>query len=447
MKVDVTLSRLVSFRCEIRASFTARPDALFEVVEALPLVRRIRSSVEVSLSPAFRRGYASVYDALRRGRMHLGRLRGIFAANEPADSVVVGGYAVYAVDTTIAPRPDAETLPDRGMQHSAELGKSVPGYQYSWLVRVVGQGQSWVAPRDVQRVTTQQTAGQIGGEQVERLDASVPPGQAQVVVGDGNYSVEKFLKAFKNLRSTFPLVRLRSNHTLYGPPKPREPHKGGRPGKHGTKVSLKHPPPPDRQEDAERVDDRGRRHKVRLSAWRNLHVKQVPDVVGLVLRIEVLKADGTPRYERPLWLFWGGDQDMALEHLLDMYLLRFSLEHFFRFAKQELGLLAAHSTDPVALDNWTWVVALVYWQLLLARGATERQAAPWDPRVRRDPGVPPTPGQVLAAWQGFSRGLITPAAPPKGCGKPPGRAPGFHPKPRQRHPVVKASRTKTKAAA
>lgn len=444
MNVDIALARLGRFRCTVHASLTVRPDALFELIDGLLQVRRIRSAVEVSLAPAFRRKFHSVYDALRDGRIDLPGLPGRLAKEEPADAVTVGGYAVFATDATIAARPDAETLPDRGMQHSRALGKSVPGYQYSWLVRVFGGGRSWVAPRDVERVPTSESAGQVAGRQMERLDAAAAPGTRQAVVGDGGYSCRAFLEKLRGLKATAALVRLRSNQTLYGAPPPKEPGKGGRPRKHGERLSVKSPPTPEVHETVERQDTKGRPITVRLSGWKNLHLKKVADVVGMLVRVEVFKADGTPQHKQPLWLFWTGDQNIKLQDVLDMYLLRFNIEHFFRFCKQELGLLACQGTDPQALDRWVWVVALAYWMLLLGRDVVGRNPVPWDPAARRDPGRPMTPGQVLAGWQRVSGQLGTPAAAPKRCGKAPGRAKGFRPKERKRHPVVRGRRNKIK---
>src|SRR6266849_10582387 len=105
--------RLVDFRLEVYASFTFRAAALFEVVDALLLSPLIRSAVEVSQSPIFRRRFASVYDALTAGTIDPAGLRQALVAAEPPDALTVAGYAVYVVDTTIAPRPDAVTVPDR----------------------------------------------------------------------------------------------------------------------------------------------------------------------------------------------------------------------------------------------------------------------------------------------------------------------------------------------
>ena len=151
-------------------------------------------------------------------------------------------------------------------------------------------------------------------------------------------------------------------------------------------------------------------------------------------------------YKRPLWLFWSGPSDTPLEALCLMYLLRFGIEHFFRFAKRRMGLLIAQTPDLIASVNWVWIVTLAYTQLLLARTLVAHQPRPWDPKSRRDSQRPLTPGQVRQAWLAFSHRLGTPAQSPRPSGKSPGRAPGFHPKPRQRCPVVSKKQKQSAAA-
>jgi len=193
------------------------------------------------------------------------------------------------------------------------------------------------------------------------------------------------------------LARLACNRVLYGPPPPPT-GKRGRPRVHGAKLALGAPGNPERQEMARVLGQ-----EVRLSAWYNQHLKKLPSLVGLVLRVEFLKADGTVRYKRPLWLFWSGPQEIGLADVATMYLLRFTIEHFFRFAKQRLGLLAAHLGNLTPIETWVQVVALAYWQLLLSRHlvkptlrcAQGRLYRPWDPTARQDPNRPLTPGQSL----------------------------------------------------
>lgn len=77
METDtISRQRLVDFRLQVYASFTFRADAL----------------TEGKINPT------AVCQAL--------------VAAEPTDALTVAGYAVYALDTTIAPRPDA--VPTQG---------------------------------------------------------------------------------------------------------------------------------------------------------------------------------------------------------------------------------------------------------------------------------------------------------------------------------------------
>lgn len=443
MDTTLNLGSLISFRLAIHASFTLRADALFELIDALLLSPATQSPVALSQSSAFRRKFASVYDALRHGKLDREAIRKTWHDREPAEAITVGGYAVYAQDSTITPRPDAETLRDRGQVYSAKSESTVPGHQFSWLGRVIARGQSWFAPREVDRIPTNSTPAAIGATQVKRLAEQAHSTELpKAVVVDSGYAKRKFLQVFVGWVTICVLVRLACNRVLYGAPPPKT-GKPGAPKKHGAKFSLKAPSAPERQETITLGDC-----QVRLSAWGNLHFKFLPALVGLVLRVEFLRADGSPRYQRPLWLFWSGPSTVALHDLALMYLLRFGIEHFFRFLKQRLGLLCAHTPDLLAEENWIWIVTLARfaWQLLLARECVTPQHRPWDPAARRTASHL-TPGQVQQAWGVFSRGLGTPAAAPRPSGKGTGRAVGFQPTPRPPQPVVKKSQKTAVATA
>ena len=77
-----------------------------------------------------------------------------------------------------------------------------------------------------------------------------------------------------------------------------------------------------------------------------------------------------------------------------MYLWRFAIEHFFRFLKQHLGLNANQSTDQVSTDQWMWLCALAYWQLLLMRDEVEDLRPAWYPAKPTSGAQKMTPGQV-----------------------------------------------------
>jgi hypothetical protein len=440
MTTTAPLQLLQTFRHKLLGVFSRRADALFELIDALVLTLDPRSPVELSLSPAFRRRFSMVYDALRNGQIEPDRARQLLAEAEPSEALTIAGCAVYSVDTTVDLRPDAKTLPDRSKVYSTCQKKAVPGHQYSWLGRIVSQAPAWFAPRDVERVTTRDTPAAVAARQVLRLTATlVVAGMLSVVVADSGYAKAPFLTAFVGLTSLCVLVRLPCNRVLYGVPLPPVIHpatgkrvKKGRPPVHGAKFRLKTPPAPQHHVGFPLPLGKG---SVRVSAWNQLHFKEVPRLVGTVVRVEFLTPEGQPKYLRPLWLFWSGPSSVPLEALCQMYLARFGIEHFFRFAKQRLGLRCAKSPSLQACENWMWVVALAYTQLLLARTLVQAAPRPWD-KSPRAPQQPLTAGQVQRAWPTFSLSLGTPASAPRPSGKVPGRAAGFHPQPRPRQPVV-----------
>src|SRR5215207_5296174 len=103
------LARLGHFRAELHACFTRRADALFELGDALLCAQAVPSLPHLSLEPAHRRGWGSVYAALGRGEVDAERLRDLLAGCLPdADP------PVFAVDVTTWPRCDAECSPERG---------------------------------------------------------------------------------------------------------------------------------------------------------------------------------------------------------------------------------------------------------------------------------------------------------------------------------------------
>jgi len=432
--VQMSFARLEGFRCDVHASFALRAGTLTELYHSLPLLPRIGAAVHVSLVPAFRRGFSAVYEALRHARIDRIALRGVLYLAQKAQAELVGGYAIYVVDTTPVPRPDAETLPERSHVYSVAHGVGIPGFQYSFLGRVLREGLSWVAPLEVDRIPAGGSPSQVAGEQVKQLAAmAAPEDPEQVVTADSNYATKEFLRAFIGLKRIFALVRLKSRRCLHREPPEQTPDLPKRNRKHGPKVRLQAPPPPDRS----LLTTIGK-HTVRISVWLRLHFEEAPDLVGMLIRAEYLRPDGTPRFKRPLWLFWSGPETAVLETLVRIYHMRYMIEHFFRFLKQRLGLLAPQTTKTQSQDNWTWAVALAYWLLLMGRELVQAQYHPWDPAARRNPARPLTPGQVLDAWGTFSPRLSTITESPGRGGKSPGRPKGYsEPNPRERHPALK----------
>lgn len=415
-----------------------------DLLDALTTANAVTSPVALSESPLFRRGFASVYDVLEEGELPEEALREIFQQSQPTSCEAIAGYELYAVDCTPNPRPEAETLPERIHLKSQTEQVAQVGEKFSWLARLVKTGSSWVAPQDIQRVRITLTDSQVAVEQVKRLDKQSD--RLKVVVADSLYGNHYFLAVFTVVTTVVALVRLRSNLRLYENPMPKPPKSKGRPRVHGPVFKLTAP---------SRLADRALTtalagQKVRLSAWHNLHLRKLPQLPGLVLRVEFLKADDTPRYKTPMYLFWTGPLTVPLEQLCRMYLWRFAIEHAFRFLKQRLGLNSAQSTNPQAISHWQWLVALAYWQLTLMESQMADHRPAWYSRATPDQSWSKSPGLVQRGALAFLCGLGTPAAPPRPAGKGTGRVKGYRPQPKKQFPVVykspKRSKKRTKRA-
>jgi hypothetical protein len=427
------------FRHAVYHTMPKRADATFDLVDALTTTSHVQSPVALSEAPLFRREFSSVYDALTNGRLDQDQLAHVLYEHQPGACETIAGYEVYAVDTTPEERPDAETLPERGLLKSDQHEPTRIGLKFSWLVRLVQRQTSWVAPQDVRRVTPNTTETRSAAEQVQTLDQHGD--RPKVVVADSRYSSHIFLAVFLLVRTVVALVRLRHNQNLYERPQPKPAGSKGAPRKHGPVFKVANPSrPADRTETFQLG-----RHTVRLAAWEGLHLRKLPGLVGLALRVEFLKADGTPRYKRPLWLFWTGSTALALQQVCQMYLWRFAIEHAFRFLKQHLGLTASRTTRLICADRWMWLCALAYWQLLLMREEVEDLRPAWHRRAPVSQPRPLTPGQVQRGALGFLLKLGTPAEVAKPAGKGQGRAKGYRPQPRQRFAVVRKSPKRRKS--
>lgn len=422
------------FRTAVYQSIRKRADAFFDLLDAMTVAGHVSSPVALSEETPFRRKFSSVFDTLQNAELDFDQFLPALYEHQPPDSEMIAGYEIYGLDTTPNERPEAETLEDRISLKSEKDEPVRYGHKYSWLTRLCKWGTSWVAPVDIQRVGVSLTDSQIGVLQVKELDERHP--KPKVIVADSLYGNHIFLAIFLRVKQAFGLVRLRSNMVFHGSPKPHQKGKRGRPAKHGTRFKLSSPSrPPDQQETFQL-----HQQTVMLQAWEGLHLKKLPDLTGLVLKVEFLRPDGTPRYKRPLWLFWTGPTSTSLKDLCLMYLWRFAIEHYFRFLKQHLGLNANQSTDTVSTDHWMWLCGLAYWQLLLLRNEVKEAQPAWYPAKTHSDGKSYTPGQVQRDALRILKTLGTPASSPRNAGKGKGRLKGYHPPAKTRFPVVKKAK-------
>ncbi len=428
------------FRDTVYQCFAKRGDAALDLLDALTSAAVVESPVALSTSALFRRVFSSVYDVLTEGRLDEEALHTAWYTHQPTDSETIAGYEVYGVDATPRPYTDAPTLPEAQYLKTEARAVAEVGYKYSWVARLVQWGTSWIAPQAVARMGVQSSDSATAAEQVQALDRQ--SGRPKVVVGDSLYANKVFLAVFLLLHTIVALVRLRGNRVLYEAPLPKAPGTRGAPRKHGPPFKLANP---SRPPDLELCFTIGRQ-RVHGQVWYGLHFYALAALVGSVLRLEFLKADGTPRYKRPLWLFWTGERKVLPAEVCRMYLWRFAIEHAFRFLKQHLGLNANQSTNLHSTTLWMQLCATAYYQLLLMRPLVQDVRPAWYPRFHNGSLRPLTPRQVQVQALAFLFTLGTPAKSPKRAGKGRGRAHGHQPPPKPRFRVQRKTKKRTRAA-
>jgi hypothetical protein len=276
------LGALREFREQLLGCLTARADALLELADAvLCSDRPVRSLVQLSLEPEFRRGHGALYDALAAGRVDDERLFSLLTEVLPplvdgpegrawiaehdnidrrlldralsgvpaADAARVRDACArwrrvrVAVDATSYPRPDAWCSPGRehvhhGACHCRGSSKTTPGWEYQ-LAAVTGHLRTaWAAAVDVQRTTpatrTAQTVAQVKSV-LRRLRAAGHAGGAvPLFVFDAGYSAAALTDGLAGCPAHI-LVRLPAGSVFYQDAITWD-GKAGRPARRGPEV-------------------------------------------------------------------------------------------------------------------------------------------------------------------------------------------------------------------
>jgi hypothetical protein len=442
-----TFNTLRAFRARVYSRFGARRDALFDVLDAATVAGAVPSLAHLSLPPVHRRGWGSLYAALAEGSMDLPALREV-VGRAPLDD----GQPVYALDTSVWPRDDAETSPERGYYYSSSrqsAGQPIQaGWSYAWLAQLSFTHDSWTAPLDVRRVSPTDNAHAVAAAQIRALVARrAPGGPVPLCVFDAGYDPETLARELEELdrERVAVLVRLRSGRCFYAEP-PADRSKRGRPRRHGAKFACddEHTwwPP-----TGEHREEHAQYGAVRARAWAGVHAKTQnhpqrgsrktkPTVRGTLLLVEVERLPRQTRIPKRLWLWWRGPGAPDLAAIWRAYVHRFDLEHTYRFCKQALNWTTPRVRHPEQADRWTWLVLLAYTQLRLARRAIADVRLPWE-RPQRPHRAALTPARVRQAFSHLLVALDTPADAPKPCGRSPGRPPGRPSGPAPRYPALK----------
>src|SRR5215207_11074684 len=215
-----TFNTLRAIRAAVYHRFGTRRDALFELLDAATVAGLVPSLAYLSLTTVHRRQWGSLYDALAVGTMDEPALREL-VGRWPLDD----GQPVYALDTSVWPRDDAETSPARGYYYSASRQSAgqpiVTGWSYAWLAQVSFTHDSWTAPLDVRRVAPTGDAHTVAAAQIRDLLGRRPAdGPVPLCVFDAGYDPETLARDLGDLdgERVAVLVRLRTGRCFYADP-------------------------------------------------------------------------------------------------------------------------------------------------------------------------------------------------------------------------------------
>jgi len=475
MDIQETISQLKQFRQELYEAFDLRADALMELIDALSSTPHARSVVELSLSSFFRREYSSVHDAIaclfqpsgpaqadeerRAFEQRWGRLIASYLPEPPKRK-----FWLLGTDVVPIPRPFAHTLADRTFVHQPNTVKGnkpiAIGHEYSHLVCLPEKTHAgdppWAVPMIVRRVCSDEKATAVGAEQIDALmrDETMPfRDQFCVHVADSVYSAVTYLGpvAVQGYNNLVNVVGARGNRVFYRQiPAVEGKRPKGHPTWYGERFDLQDPSTwgkPDVVEEDTFTTRKGRVYRVQLEGWCNLLMTGKQDLPMhqhpfTLIRVRVLDEQGNPVFKHALWLMVIGERrhELSLVEAWEAYGQRYDMEHYFRFGKQRLLMVAYQTPDVEHEENWMQIVALTMMQLWLARDLAEAMLRPWErylPEAERETA---SPSIVQRDFGRIIRQIGTPAEPPKPRGKSPGRAKAERQQPRKRHPVIKKNK-------
>ena len=428
--MDTTTSTLIGYRRGLYDSFTHSRDALLEVTDALLSYPAARSFVELSEAVCMRRRWPSLYQALSHGRLEECRLRAVWAVAAPLPPDEEP--PVLGLDTVSVHRPLAHTYPGRTWVHASNLPPTSrpvrPGWDYSTLAVLPDPPSARVYWLDVSRVDSTHTAVEVGASQLSRV--SLPGQRRPLLLADSRYASAVWVRATSGLECA-QLLRAPSNRVLFRPPPPPTGKRGG-PRKDGARFQGKDPDTHG-QPDGEwhGTDRKGK--ELTVSCWRRrLHLRTCRDVQITVVRVLRASARDTKRDPRESWFWhWAGELP-PLETIPELYARRYSLEHAYRYGKQDLLRDKPHLRTPEQMSRWALLVASVHNELLLAAPLIEPERRPWERR-----GQPPTLGQLRRSMARLLARLGTPVRCAQPRGKSPGRAKGAIVRHAPTQPVLK----------
>jgi len=281
-----------------------------------------------------------------------------------------------AVDHTGWSREESVTLKDRTIIHKpTQIPGNKPisiGQAYSTIAWIPEEEGSWALPLRHERITSFESPISKATWQMRQVTRHLPV--RTIFVLDSEYGCAPFVLQTADIEAD-QLMKLRGNLCLW---KAAPPYSGkGRPRLHGDKFKLKDPSTwGESIETVEIIYDK--LGQVRLRGWSNLHFRRSPEQAMELLSISRIQPEGKQGKSKPMWLVWVGEQMPPLQEVWQKYLRRFTVDHWYRFAKQRLHWTKPRLGTPEQASQWSDLMPLMTWQLWLAREEVMDNPLPWQ---------------------------------------------------------------------
>jgi hypothetical protein len=321
-KKSTSTQSVQDFRAAVADSFVSSGAVLLNIIDALAIGPRPGSPVEVTTSALFAYDHNSLYQALRRGADALGeeitdddwlrrlrteRLEWLAEHPPPPLREELGAWKIRILDATNHYRPQVKTV-RVGYVHGADGMK--PGTGLSVLAERVGEG-SWTLPLEIAWMPPEHGPTSFGAEQIKAFVAAHGwPGEYVLDV-DSQYTVRPFLKPVV-AEGVNVLGRVRTNRCFY---LAVEGYSGsGRPAQLGAKLKLNDPkthPPADWAQSW----GLARGGRIEARGWKDVRQKGWASQPLQLYQVIEYRADGQPRYQRPLWLLFVAGKPRTDEQL------------------------------------------------------------------------------------------------------------------------------------
>lgn len=413
--------KLKLFRNQVYHLLGNGKDAVFELTDAAILSPSPNSLAELSLSPVFRRRWHSVYEAIEDCSPSRYKLMEVYISHMTLNQrpLLVGDHSAWL-------QPDAVTLQERTYEHQpGKIKVNQPigvGFGYSTLAYIPEEKGSWALPLLHERINSCDTAISKLSEQLRKVCSCLE--KRAIVVVDSQYGCASFVKQTADIPCDR-LMRLSSNRCFYG--EPIGYNGRGRPRLHGKKFKLNDETT--WSSETQKVEvEHPKQGRLQIQAWHNLHFRQASDEPLSLIRVQQLDLPKS----KPLWLAWKGEQMPTLIEVVELYLRRFTIEHWYRFCKQRLHWTLPNLGTKEQCDRWSDLMPMMTWELWLAREVIVDCPLPWQ-----KPQIKLTPGRVAQGFGAVIALIGTPTSAPKLRGKSPGWKKGQVRRKRKRYPIVK----------